>query len=49
MSWDTINQATTNAEDAKVVNAEKDRPLLNWLKRTISASQVTSGSAYLRT
>ena len=23
MSWDTINQATTNAEDAKVVNAEK--------------------------
>jgi hypothetical protein len=23
MSWDTINQATTDAEDAKVVNAEK--------------------------
>jgi len=23
MSWDTINKATTNAEEAKVVNAEK--------------------------
>jgi hypothetical protein len=23
MSWDTINQAITNAEDANVVNAEK--------------------------